>query len=382
MADGGVPPSPRPSTPGGKRRRSDASDPTHSTPDSHPGTFGPSGTWRVAGFIRVPDGTQVKLRRNPWQGVQSTPARTVFTRPEWQARAGQSLVDICLGDPVDVVHLSLEACPSAVAIVAHRPDLPEPLAATSVQPSVPDKSPSMPGKSLLSVLSPSAWSAEPPIVPVRIQASSDHRTASGYFNNYMSMPASSRTTAATMVAAWENEFGPCSRRITVGRDEAERKLCYDDKRHYEQAALSADTGNPDGNYLSIYIRFLRGDGGRVVCFDFDGCCPARPSGAGDEFASCALFQRLLRDGCLTGKSLHGCKCSHHSVLLRATPSSVGRYIASANNARRRLDARVGAGVVFGGERSSRLREGDVNAIPQAIHPRVCGAAVRRRSPQR
>eukprot|EP01047_Picozoa_sp_COSAG01_P121639 COSAG01_NODE_50443_length_363_cov_1.018939_1_plen_80_part_10 len=60
----------------------------------------------------------------------------MFTRPEWQALAGQPLGEIGQGDDVDVVPLGLEAFPSAVAIVAHQPDSQVQLAAAAVHPLV------------------------------------------------------------------------------------------------------------------------------------------------------------------------------------------------------------------------------------------------------
>jgi hypothetical protein len=107
-----------------------------------------SRSWQVAGFIAASDGVLVKLRRNVGQGgripdedgfqwIGPIAQRTVFTRPEWQARAGQPLGEIGQGDDVDVVPLGLEAFPSAVAIVAHQSDSQVQPAAAAVHPLVP-----------------------------------------------------------------------------------------------------------------------------------------------------------------------------------------------------------------------------------------------------
>jgi hypothetical protein len=112
-----------------------------------PSSDGSSGAWQVSGYIAASDGVLVKLRRNVAQGgripdedgfqwIGPIAQRTVFTRPEWQALAGQPLGEIGQGDDVDVVPLGLEAVPSAVAIVAHQPDSQVQPAAAAVHPLV------------------------------------------------------------------------------------------------------------------------------------------------------------------------------------------------------------------------------------------------------
>jgi hypothetical protein len=113
-----------------------------------PSSDGSSGAWQVASYIAASDGVLVKLWRNVAQGgripdedgfqwIGPIAQRTVFTRPEWQALAGQPLGEIGQGDDVNVVPLGLEAVPSAVAIVAHQPDSQVQPVATAVHPLVP-----------------------------------------------------------------------------------------------------------------------------------------------------------------------------------------------------------------------------------------------------
>ena len=126
--------------------------------------------------------------------------------------------------------------------------------------------------------------------------------------------ATSSTTAQAMVETWEGEHGKCSRRISVNRDMKGKKVCHEEKRHYSQRALAKDAGNPGGNYLSVYLRYLNCEAHRVVCFDFDAQSPEpgpphkvhQCTGA-HEFATCALFQQLWHDGCLAGRTVSGCE---------------------------------------------------------------------------
>eukprot|EP01047_Picozoa_sp_COSAG01_P095613 COSAG01_NODE_26278_length_719_cov_0.598387_1_plen_114_part_00 len=45
------------------------------------------------------------------------------------------------------------------------------------------------------------------------------------------------TTAVKMVKKWEREHGACARMIKVDRDDDQKKVCYDEKRHYNQLCL-------------------------------------------------------------------------------------------------------------------------------------------------
>jgi hypothetical protein len=115
------------------------------------------------------------------------------------------------------------------------------------------------------------------------------------------------TTARKMVEKWEEKHGPCSRMIKVDRDGEGKKICHEEKRHYDQDAIKKDWGNPNGNYLSIYLRHLQDGDNRVVCFDFDSRESAK------EFVSCPLFKKLRSDGCLLGRTRGGCawpSCLH------------------------------------------------------------------------
>jgi hypothetical protein len=110
------------------------------------------------------------------------------------------------------------------------------------------------------------------------------------------------TTAVKMVKKWEREHGACARMIKVDRDDDQKKVCYDEKRHYNQDAIDSDRGNPKGNYISIYLRHMQSGNNRIVCFDFDERDHTDPPPRFNP-----LFQKFQADGCLLGETLSGCE---------------------------------------------------------------------------
>ena len=81
-----------------------------------------------------------------------------------------------------------------------------------------------------------------------------------------------------------------------------------------------DTGNPAGNYVSIYLRYLRCPilHTQIVCVDFD---------TKSALDTNPLWQLLQRKNCLTCETLHGFHCY---VAMSGMPTIRSGYRALAS----------------------------------------------------
>lgn len=113
-------------------------------------------------------------------------------------------------------------------------------------------------------------------------------------------PPPTQSTLAELCAKWSAQYGPCTRKITVQRVSG-KKVSYDERRNLSQQTLTMDSGDPDGNYVSIYLQYLRcpTKNTKIVCIDFD---------TKDGLDNCEIWTILQQKNCLTCETVNGYHC--------------------------------------------------------------------------